>query len=122
MLARFGGDEFAIILPQTSHNQAHGLAERLTNAIHEPFIIENRSLTISMSVGISMHPDHGCDSSTLIKCADIAMYRAKRDHKAFLLFKDEMHDVLDLNLDLDLVSTVSSQERYTASDQRQRLN
>ncbi len=121
-LARFGGDEFAIILPQTSKSQAHGLAERLTNAIHESFIIENRSLTISMSVGIAMYPHHGCDSSTLIKCADIAMYRAKRYQKAFLLFKDEMHDVLDQNLDLDLVTTASAQQRQTASNERGLLN
>jgi len=121
-LARFGGDEFAIILPQTGKVQAHMLAERLTNAILEPFVIENKSLTIGMSVGISMYPSHGNESSTLIKRADIAMYSAKRYQKSFLLFKDEMRDVLDLNLNLDLVSAASAQEHQVTANEKRVLN
>ncbi len=126
-LARFGGDEFAIILPQTETMQAYKLAERLTSAILEPFTIERKSLTIGMSVGISMYPRHGSDSNTLIKHADIAMYSAKRYQKSFLLFKEEMQEEpgvnLDLNLNLDLAHAASLQgQQHAAANEKRVLN
>jgi len=121
-LARYGGDEFAVILPQTSQAQAHALAERLTNAIHTPFTIDNRSLTIGMSVGISMYPHHASDSNALIKLADIAMYSAKRYQKGFLLFENEMHDELNLDVDLKLISSASAHKQQATANKNRVLN
>lgn len=121
-LARFGGDEFAVILPQTTQAQAHALAERLTNAIHTPFTIDNRSLTIGMSVGISMYPQHASDSNALIKLADIAMYSAKRYQKGFLLFENKMHDELNLDVDIKLISSASTRKQQATANKNRVLN
>jgi len=120
-LARFGGDEFAVILPNSSKEQAHTLAERLTSSILDPFLIEESSLIIGMSVGIAMYPQHGLDSRTLIKHADIAMYNAKRYQKAFSLYNDTMEDAPSLNLSLNLVSRSPSQRPHAVAE-KQLLN
>ena len=77
-LARLSGDEFAIILENMQSTEevitvARDVLEELVN----PFIVEGRELFITTSIGISMSPDDGEDSQTLLKNADIAMYRAK---------------------------------------------
>ena len=80
-LARFGGNEFAVILPQSSEKQAAILAKQLTMTIHRPFIIEGCTLTIGMSVGTAMYPSHGRNSETLIKHADQKCVKQKEPKK-----------------------------------------
>ncbi len=78
-VARLGGDEFVIVL--THVNQLHEttvMAERLTGAMIDTFDIQGHALNISCSLGISIFPEHGLDSETLIKNADAAMYMAKQ--------------------------------------------
>jgi len=117
-LARFGGDEFAVILPQTNQSQADTLAKRLTMAIRSPFIIENCSLTIGMSIGTAMYPSDGNNSESLIKHADLEMYRAKRDQKAFLTTKDQVNDPLDI----ELANAVAMQNQQTTANEKRPLN
>ena len=117
-LARFGGDEFAIILPQTTQLQADILAKRLTIAIRSPFIIENCSLTIGMSIGIAMYPYHGNNSESLIKHADLEMYQTKRDQKAFSNSSDQIND----SLDIDLANAVAMQNQKTPTNDKRMLN
>jgi diguanylate cyclase (GGDEF)-like protein/PAS domain S-box-containing protein len=77
-VARLGGDEFLIVL--THVNDIPGAAvsaERFMDAMTARFVIQGHSLNIGCSLGISVFPEHGADSETLIKHADAAMYSAK---------------------------------------------
>lgn len=79
--ARFGGEEFAIILPQTDGKGAYQIAERIRNNIKDfcPRFWKNFPKNcITVSLGVSVFPDHGTYSHDLIKNADKALYRAKR--------------------------------------------
>lgn len=77
-VARMGGDEFMVILPEMN-NLADSRASltRLLNALRKPFHIDGHSIQISASMGVSFYPDDGVDVDTLVKKADIAMYRSK---------------------------------------------
>jgi diguanylate cyclase (GGDEF)-like protein len=77
LLARLGGDEFAVLLEDAGHDEAVGVAVKLRAALAEPFALEDIALHTSVSVGIALFPDHGLDLSSLLRRADIAMYKAK---------------------------------------------
>jgi diguanylate cyclase (GGDEF)-like protein len=77
-VARISGDEFAVLLPGAENaGQATRLAERMLAQFDTPFRVAGRSLFMTPSVGIAMHPDHGTDVDTLLRHADAAMYQAK---------------------------------------------
>ncbi|RYZ88180.1 MAG: diguanylate cyclase, partial [Moraxellaceae bacterium] len=77
LLARLGGDEFAIISHgEDSATQASLLAQRLLNTFVSPCVINGKSLQIGCSIGIALAPDHGKDTETLLKNADMALYAA----------------------------------------------
>ncbi|MDQ6930108.1 MAG: EAL domain-containing protein [Candidatus Eremiobacteraeota bacterium] len=78
MVARMGGDEYAVLLPDCeSLEEIRSAADSLLHAIDEPYSIDEYEQFITASAGISIYPDDGKDDQTLIKNADIAMYRAK---------------------------------------------
>ncbi|NMM28439.1 MAG: diguanylate cyclase [Glaciimonas sp.] len=78
-VARIGGDEFVLVLPDM-HSQATAreAARRILSALVQPHQIEGNTLTVTPSIGISHYPEHGADVDTLIGRADDAMYRAKQ--------------------------------------------
>ncbi len=77
-VARLGGDEFTLLVPSLSQAEdAAVVAQKLLEAIRYPFHIEGRELFATTSIGISLFPEDGVDSETLIKNADTAMYQAK---------------------------------------------
>jgi diguanylate cyclase (GGDEF)-like protein/PAS domain S-box-containing protein len=77
-VARLGGDEFVIMLTQVKGSpDAAVAAERLMDAMTAEFVVQDRPLSISCSVGISIFPEHGVDFEALIRSADAAMYGAK---------------------------------------------
>ena len=77
-VARIGGDEFVILLPVIEGEQdAMVVAEKIQHALINPFDLSGHTVSISVSIGIAIYPDHGNDEKTLIKNADIAMYHAK---------------------------------------------
>lgn len=78
-LARLGGDEFAMVLPGAGVCEAVKVAEKVAASLEEPFRIEGNNLTVGVSVGITVYPDHGDDSEILMQRADVAMYVAKRN-------------------------------------------
>ena len=90
-LARFGGDEFALVVLDTSPEQAVMISMKIADAIDQPFMIEGHSLKVGISIGIAMYPDHGADSDTLVQRADVAMYEAKRNEVIYAVFKHEQH-------------------------------
>ncbi len=92
-VARLGGDEFVIVLTGTNDVPDVAVAaERLMDAMNAQFVIQERSFTVNCSIGISVFPDHGTDSETLIKNADAAMYSAKEGGRnGFRFFTKEMN-------------------------------
>jgi len=77
-LARRGGDEFMLILPEILEaSQVSQVASRLHDMLRMPFVLDGQELFLSASIGASIFPDDGEDADTLQRNADIAMYRAK---------------------------------------------
>ncbi len=90
-LSRQGGDEFALLVPNCESDAATRLANRLIQAFNQPFEIANQELTITLSIGISVHPVDGRDFDSLSKQADIALYRAKEaGRNGYRFFTSEM--------------------------------
>jgi len=89
--ARLGGDEFAVIQQVASQREAVVVAERLLALLCRPYDIDGHHVTIGASIGIALFPGDGSDSTTLMKNADLALYRAKRDGRGtFRCFEPEM--------------------------------
>jgi diguanylate cyclase (GGDEF)-like protein/PAS domain S-box-containing protein len=92
-VARMGGDEFTVILGETaSHDEAAIVAKKIIEQISTSFNIGNNCANIGTSIGISIYPDNGEDSVTLIKRADIAMYAVKQSGRNNLLYFDQAMD------------------------------
>jgi len=77
-VARLGGDEFAVLLPGTGAHGAEVAAGKIMRAFRQPFMLDERPLTIGASTGVAAFPHHGAEADTLLRCADVAMYMAKR--------------------------------------------
>jgi diguanylate cyclase (GGDEF)-like protein/PAS domain S-box-containing protein len=79
-LARLGGDEFAIILPHVDVDQAQSIAINILESVRNNIIVNKRqSLSITVSIGIALFPEHGDDAETLLSYADLSLYRAKEE-------------------------------------------
>ncbi len=87
-VSRIGGDEFVILVPGVVDDEARSLGERLVRALSQPYRFDDMLFHSSASIGISLAPAHGRDRSTLLRRADIAMYRAKQQRTAIELFED----------------------------------
>ena len=113
-VARFGGDEFAVIQvgPERAEDVAI-LAERIVEALSLPYEIDNHRVNISVSIGIAMIPADGSDADTLLKNADIALYRAKASgRRVYRFFEPEMDAILQERhkLELDLRAALDNSE------------
>ncbi len=88
MVARLGGDEFAIFLPGIAGSEvAERIAASALAAITAPFDIEGYRLEVGASIGIALYPQHGGNVSDLLRCAEIAMYVAKRQGTGFAQYQ-----------------------------------
>jgi diguanylate cyclase (GGDEF)-like protein len=83
LLARMGGDEFAVLLPDADAVRAQEVAEQLGAALRDAFVLDGMPLHVDASIGIALCPDHGRDRSLLLARADTAMYVAKRARHGF---------------------------------------
>jgi len=80
VVTRFGGEEFALILPKTPVQGTLRLAEKVREVVsNEPFATGNASIPVTVSVGAAGYPDHGLSTADLLAAADAALYRAKEN-------------------------------------------
>jgi diguanylate cyclase (GGDEF)-like protein/PAS domain S-box-containing protein len=78
-VARMGGDEFVILLAEVAEPGDVGLvATKILKLLAEPYHLEKREITVTASLGVSLYPKDSDEGATLIRNADIAMYRAKK--------------------------------------------
>jgi len=82
MVARLGGDEFVVLMDELHDVQeAAALARKMLSVLREPFTVDGHDLYVTASIGVAVAPDDGLDPASLLKHADIAMYRAKAQGK-----------------------------------------
>ncbi|MDH3743803.1 MAG: EAL domain-containing protein [Acidobacteriota bacterium] len=115
-LARLGGDEFGIVqVDLQDPENARGLAGRLLAAFDSPFVLRGQEVHVTPSIGIALYPPGLGDSKSLIKKADMAMYRAKQAGRAtFRFYEEEMdHEVQTrMQLGQDLHAAITREELY----------
>jgi len=113
-VARFGGDEFVVFQQNIATNEdAAGLARRIVERLSERYKIDNHLVEIGASVGIAMTSPEGISADTLLKNADMALYRAKADGRGtFCFFRDEMAQTVEARriLELDLRKALAHEE------------
>ncbi len=111
-VARFGGDEFVVFQQNIkSPDEAAALARRVVDHLSERYKIDNHLVEIGASIGIAMTP--GASADTLLKNADMALYRAKADGRGtFCFFRDEMAHIVEARriLELDLRRAIANEE------------
>lgn len=88
-VARFGGDEFTIILSDIASKEAAGdVSEKVINTLTRPFSLNGQSVKIGCSIGIALFPDNSENEDGLVKAADQAMYVSKKEGKNTYRYAD----------------------------------
>jgi len=108
LLIRLGGDEFVVVLVDADADYAAAVAQRLTDQLCEPFVLDTVRARVGASIGIAHAPADATDGAALMWCADVAMYRAKLSGVPFaryqpdldrggnrLLLLDELHNAIE---------------------------
>ena len=113
-VARFGGDEFVVFQQNIkSPEDSAVLARRIDDHLSERYQLDNHLVEIGASVGIAMNSPVGVSADTLLKNADMALYRAKADGRGtFCFFRDEMAQTVEARriLELDLRKALANEE------------
>ncbi len=117
LLVRLGGDEFAVVVPSTTGPGGAGdVADRMLLALREPFEAGAHHFHIGASVGIALCPIHGRELDGLMRCADIAMYRAKIEGRTWEVYQPEFPvytvDRLELRDELQIAIQNDELELY----------
>ncbi|WP_019529940.1 putative bifunctional diguanylate cyclase/phosphodiesterase [Dasania marina] len=114
LLARLGGDEFGLLIPYNSGAESGLLdvAIAMIQAVKVPFHVNGLDLCIGGSIGISHYPQHGDGFSSLLRCADVAMYRAKELSKDVEIYQaeDDYFSVRRLSLMMEMRNAISDQQ------------
>ncbi len=113
MLARIGGDEFLLIVPDLpDYDTAKRVASSVLSVFEKPLVWNSHEFFLSSSIGMSIYPDDGDSAEQLLASADMAMYRAKQDGRdAFCFYNQNMNQDLQRYLDLEsrLRNAISNQ-------------
>ena len=92
IVARLGGDEFAVICDVVSQTDAVAKGERIIALVEQPVHHDGRALCVGASLGIAVAPSDGIDADTLLKNADLALYRAKESGRGQMRFYEPLMD------------------------------
>ena len=95
VVARLGGDEFAVLLYGADAFKATTVALRITTLLEQPIDVNTASLHVGASIGVALAPEHAQTGSELLRCADIAMYRAKTERGSFDVYDAALDDEAD---------------------------
>ncbi len=116
IVARLGGDEFALVQSGTDvPTKTQAMLERIYQILRQPYELDGKKHSASISAGISFAPTNGLDPEHLMKSADIALYRAKQEGRGVYRFFDDEMDRLMQNrrqLEADLRNAVENDELY----------
>ncbi|MGV3655798.1 MAG: bifunctional diguanylate cyclase/phosphodiesterase, partial [Noviherbaspirillum sp.] len=114
LVARLGGDEFVVLVEEINDAaQAARVARQALAALAPECLLDGQAVHVTASIGISLFPQDGCDAFTLMKHADIAMYRAKEDGKngfQFYSARDDGHSASRLALEAGLRGAIERGE------------
>lgn len=113
-IARFGGDEFAILLSDfDTQSDVVSMANQIVTALSMPSVIQEREIVVTPSIGIVVAPEHGDTPALLLQRADVAMYQAKKQGKSgYHIYSDELHSqgLNRIELERDLRLAVGKNE------------
>jgi len=116
MVARFGGDEFAIIIDSVKHNEeVLDFIQQLKDLLQKPFLLANKMVHVEASIGISLYPSNGRTSEELLRNADTAMYQAKRSEQYhFAFYSSELTEstIRRWSLENELHQSLKNNEFY----------
>ncbi|MFT6387221.1 MAG: diguanylate cyclase (GGDEF)-like protein/PAS domain S-box-containing protein [Cellvibrionaceae bacterium] len=113
VFARIGGDEFILVLTDIEEKNLVSIVNKMLNLLREDWIVDNYELKISSSIGISVYPYDGTDIQTLMKNADIAMFKAKksgRDNFSFFTEHLNLEVQTEIRLERDMVKALKKNE------------
>ncbi len=85
-VARLGGDEFAIVANDLRPREAAAFLDKIVHVVSQVITVGGQDLYVGASLGVALYPRHGQDAATLIRRADIAMYRAKRNKRNYVIY------------------------------------
>jgi len=115
IVSRLGGDEFIFILSNTNSYGASLVATKLIEAVSAPYQIDHHELIATPSIGIAMYPDDGSDLESLLKNADVAMYRVKeagRNDFRFYTQSMQANSARNLQLSIALRNALSQNQLH----------
>ncbi|WP_052353819.1 sensor domain-containing protein [Neobacillus jeddahensis] len=113
IVSRYGGDEFAILLPDSNAIRALKVSGKILAHFSVPIELDPHEILVTPSIGISIFPEHGENFDTLIKNADLAMYHAKNHHlKNIQFFSDIIKSQYqhEMNVELELRKAIEQEE------------
>lgn len=111
-VARLGGDEFAVLIPNCDEEQAKKVAMKIRECMLPVIQINERSLYVHGSLGIAVYPEHGMDSETLLKNADISMYVSKRNSSSYEVYsyEQDINSIKRLEMKYKLQKAIDNNE------------
>jgi hypothetical protein len=120
LVARLGGDEFAVgLFDIGQHFEASMVAQKLLATLNEPFLIDGHDLRVGGSIGISVYPQDGQDAETLLRLADIAMYRAKQEGggeaTSVAFYSQDMNQGMQERMRMEPACATRSEQRTAAA-------